>query len=577
MRINFAFLWHTILLWVCFPVSASVYANTAWNHSKVVGASECGECHEEAVDVWKKTKHQKNFKSLSKNKDAKAIAKKMGIKRIKHPDATCAQCHYTVGTKNGRKKIVSGVSCESCHAPGKDWIDVHNDYGGKGIKKKQESAAHKAARYRKLEQLGMIRPDNIYGWARNCLQCHIVANEKLVNTGGHPAGSDFKLSKRSQGKIRHYDKASVDELRFLNMVSYATELELSLRALASAHGGKYAKTMLQRASKALTNLKTANNSMPNRYAKKIIQIAGKAAFKAGNHKLVASADRIAANTMKMVQQRTGYPYDKAKLKTATIPATKKSSKAHKPKPRTPVTKQAAKSATKVVNKAVDSKTARSASHVGATSNVIPAAPPAEKSQPAPTDTSPALPEQAVETANAATPGLITQFELVTPRDPALCHTLTPWLLGEQIMSESDQPGDQGCFSIKLLPARTAQLYLYAEYTDGRLQQLLPNTCGALNTSFNAVSANQAAYFPKTQNRTAGLVQLKDFPGLNKIYAVLTDSSQAAAQMQQLDERITSICDDKASASSAGGFSSMLDVIRQNSRGHMQWQVRSFRR
>ena len=71
------------------------------------------------------------------------------------------------------------------------------------MKKDQETPAHKAERLRKLAAAGMIGPDNVYDLANNCYGCHLVPNEKLVNVGGHKAGSDFELVAWSQGEIRH--------------------------------------------------------------------------------------------------------------------------------------------------------------------------------------------------------------------------------------------------------------------------------------------------------------------------------------------------------------------------------------
>ena len=50
----------------------------------------------------------------------------------------------------------------------------------------------------------MNNPHNIYLIARQCYDCHTVPNERLVNVGGHLAGSqDFELVAWSQGMVRH--------------------------------------------------------------------------------------------------------------------------------------------------------------------------------------------------------------------------------------------------------------------------------------------------------------------------------------------------------------------------------------
>jgi hypothetical protein len=71
-----------------------------------------------------------------------------------------------------------------------------------------------------------------------------VPDEKLVNTGGHLAGShDFELVAWSQGMVRHNflrgggttnAMSSQDELRVMFVVGVMTDLEYSLRATAAA-------------------------------------------------------------------------------------------------------------------------------------------------------------------------------------------------------------------------------------------------------------------------------------------------------------------------------------------------------
>ena len=168
----------------------------------IVGADECGECHKNEVASWRATKHYKTFKALSKTKEAKAIAKKMGLKRIKR-ESDCVTCHFTQRKVAGKVKAISGIACESCHAPAKHWLNQHSDYGGKDIKKEQETSAHRKQRIAMIRKAGMINPSDLYGVANNCYECHLVPNEKLVNIGGHKAGSNFELVSWLQGEVRH--------------------------------------------------------------------------------------------------------------------------------------------------------------------------------------------------------------------------------------------------------------------------------------------------------------------------------------------------------------------------------------
>ena len=50
----------------------------------------------------------------------------------------------------------------------------------------------------------MRNPVNVYLLAQSCYRCHTVPDERLVNVGGHHAGSlDFELVSWSQGTVRH--------------------------------------------------------------------------------------------------------------------------------------------------------------------------------------------------------------------------------------------------------------------------------------------------------------------------------------------------------------------------------------
>ena len=89
----------------------------------------------------------------------------------------------------------------------------------------------------------MIRPKAMYTLAKNCYGCHVVPREKLVNVGGHPAGSKFELVSWSQGEIRHnlwYGNgkdnklASAKRKRLMFVVGLVVELETALRAVGKA-------------------------------------------------------------------------------------------------------------------------------------------------------------------------------------------------------------------------------------------------------------------------------------------------------------------------------------------------------
>ena len=227
--------------------------------SKIVGSDQCAKCHEPEVKQWMQTPHYATFDSLHRKPRAKEIADKLGVPSIKR-NKVCTECHYTLQNQEGRERVVAGVSCESCHGGALGWLTLHSDYGGEGITRATESAAHREKRINDSIAQGMNNPHNIYLIARQCFDCHTVPNEKLVNVGGHLAGSqDFELVAWSQGMVRHNflrtgEKANAmltpEELRVMFIVGAMADLEYSLRAVATAaEKATFGVTSAQRAAR----------------------------------------------------------------------------------------------------------------------------------------------------------------------------------------------------------------------------------------------------------------------------------------------------------------------------------------
>jgi len=289
----------TGLLMAVFGMSLTCIAQPGYK-----GPEACAECHKSEAKAWQLTHHFTSFKELHKSKDAKKIAKNLGIKRIKKND-TCVQCHYTtMPNKRGKIKPAYGTSCESCHGASENWIKVHNNYGGKDVKKAQESASHQVERIRKSVEAGMIRKANIYNLARNCFQCHTVPNEKLVVVGGHKAGSDFELVTWLQGEIRHNfledpkinKPASAARKRILYIAGRILDLEYGLRGVAEVtQKNTYAVSMAKRSKRALEHVEKINDAINDPKLVKIVAIGKAAKLKANNKAaLLKAANSISA-------------------------------------------------------------------------------------------------------------------------------------------------------------------------------------------------------------------------------------------------------------------------------------------
>lgn len=213
-----------------------------------VGPEACKKCHTAEYDVWKETQHRASFKEVHKHKTAKKILKSIGEKRMKKSE-TCQTCHYTV--IDG--KAEEGPSCESCHSPAKEWLDVHND-------KKNDNSIQDA-----IAQ-GMIHSSMIFDIASNCLKCHGLANENLPGDkaaamleAGHPLKPEWELVEYSQGQVRHRfyppDTKSNQEMTDAQksvyyLVGQAAHLVSATEAIAKTDNATYVEAQNKRIATA---------------------------------------------------------------------------------------------------------------------------------------------------------------------------------------------------------------------------------------------------------------------------------------------------------------------------------------
>jgi hypothetical protein len=292
----------------------AAFGAVASDPTKVVGPNACAECHKQETEAWKASHHFKTFREMPRRKEANEIAEKMGVQRIRS-ESMCLTCHYTVQEKETRKQPIAGVSCESCHSAGGDWIRVHSQYSGKT--EKTESKAEADARWKLSESKGMIRPSSLYELAKNCYSCHVVPQEALVNKGGHPAGSAFELVSWSQGEVRHntwHSKgkenvpASAARKRMLYLVGLGVELETGLRAVGRATARRlYAFEMAKRVDRARKQLAVAAKAAPNvPEIAKMVEYAYSAGLKLNNEPfLTAAADGVSKLIVSVAERYDG--------------------------------------------------------------------------------------------------------------------------------------------------------------------------------------------------------------------------------------------------------------------------------
>ncbi len=261
------------------PVPVAAFQEIPLSWSLIVGPDECANCHIPEFNAWEQTHHKKTYKaSRARRKRIKEILGNLGRSTSGIKDASagyenaCLKCHYTVAIINDEPTAKWGVTCESCHGPARDWLDIHQRVGGTpdgdpldwGTGKNQDQAS-RDARLAAAAKAGMLHPERIYDIAVNCYGCHTVPDETLVNTGNHKAGSDFDLLAWSQGEVRHSfcsspgapdsatnEAASPERQRQLYVVGAIVDLEFSLRNLTGVKepGGAYQSAMIARVNTA---------------------------------------------------------------------------------------------------------------------------------------------------------------------------------------------------------------------------------------------------------------------------------------------------------------------------------------
>lgn len=204
-------------------VAGSMLANTSLAQQsippeKILGRQTCAACHQAELKAWEKSSHNLKSWQLLDHPKAAEFAKAIGVTDVKAA-GTCTSCHGTQQQMPGKTiQVAAGNSCESCHGGAgnsKDgWLLKHFDFGqGRKLEphpkmsdllldRGKEAADHRAGRDTTCKQLGMNRSSDPYQLAKNCLQCHLVPNEKLVEAG-HPMSTRFEFVEWAQGEVRH--------------------------------------------------------------------------------------------------------------------------------------------------------------------------------------------------------------------------------------------------------------------------------------------------------------------------------------------------------------------------------------
>lgn len=180
-----------VILW-SFSAPTGVEAQA---RREFVGPAKCVDCHDhkdekewsEKRDGDGKGKQHKNALNRLADPKADEYAKKLRVD-VYDVKGTCVKCHATVV----RASADDGISCESCHGAGKDYLKPH-----------QEKGAYQASLALGLKDVRK-RPEN---WVKDCVVCHVLGDNpgdvELV-AAGHPSGADFVIGTKFQPVANHW-------------------------------------------------------------------------------------------------------------------------------------------------------------------------------------------------------------------------------------------------------------------------------------------------------------------------------------------------------------------------------------
>jgi hypothetical protein len=277
-----------------FPL-AIVIATFAWMPWAIAdpyyqGPITCEDCHKDETKTWVETKHYTSYRTAHKAKDAKKITIAVGGKKRMKRNKNCRACHYSTEQKKaeGKPKVKYGPSCESCHGASSGWEPIHSDYGGKDVKREEETQDHKAKRIADSVAAGLVWASMTYDIAANCMKCHGLARSEISGEAfakmlgaGHPINQSFEIVMFSQGRMRHWlEERSPARLANLFVAGQAAKLVSATEAAAKTKDAQYKAAQMKRAADAKAILQAVPQaaalikSPSDANARKMMQVIG---------------------------------------------------------------------------------------------------------------------------------------------------------------------------------------------------------------------------------------------------------------------------------------------------------------
>ena len=164
---------------------------------KTIGPGGCGlgqgNCHSMENDWWKGDVHKGTALAIYDDQELyEKIAELVGVgaKNLFKGSSSCMKCHGTVISGYENDDTDEGVSCESCHGPGGDYLGPHSQGDFKqGLNR---------AEYKQSLKLGLLELKNTDVRGEMCVGC-----QKLLKAG-HPSGAEFRYVKGMRQISKHW-------------------------------------------------------------------------------------------------------------------------------------------------------------------------------------------------------------------------------------------------------------------------------------------------------------------------------------------------------------------------------------
>lgn len=155
--------------------------------AQYVGADSCQECHEDAYDIWKNSKHAHAFDSLT---TGRPDPEDDDIFVVRTRDPECITCHATgwdplqfarydsAFVDMESTPQLAGSQCENCHGPGSTHVELEQAWKAAGDQ--GDATAEMAAARQQLHLDQALARENL------CIHCHDHENSPSFDSEEKP-------------------------------------------------------------------------------------------------------------------------------------------------------------------------------------------------------------------------------------------------------------------------------------------------------------------------------------------------------------------------------------------------------